>query len=45
MLRAGCETLSVKEQARHSSLLMTDVYTPQDIKNANPILLNYNGIL
>lgn len=45
MLRAGCDTLSVKEQARHSSLLMTDVYTPQDIKNANPILLNYNGIL
>lgn len=45
MLRAGCDTLSVKEQARHSSLLMTDVYTPQDIKNANPTLLNYNGIL
>ncbi len=45
MLRAGCDTLSVKEQARHSSLLMTDVYTPQDIRDANPILLNYKGIL
>lgn len=45
MLRSGCDALSVKEQARHSSLLMTDIYTPQDIKNANPILLNYQGIL
>jgi integrase len=45
MLRAGHDTLSVKEQARHSSLLMTDMYTPQDIKDANPILLNYKGIL
>lgn len=45
MLRAGCDTLSVKEQARHSSLLMTDIYTPQDIRDANPLLLNYKGIL
>ena len=45
MLRAGCDALSVKEQARHSSLLMTDIYTPQDIRDANPLLLNYNGIL
>lgn len=45
MLRAGCDALSVKEQARHSSLLMTDIYTPQDIREANPILLNYKGIL
>ena len=45
MLRAGCDALSVKEQARHSSLLMTDIYTPQDIRDANPILLNYKGIL
>ena len=43
MLRAGYDTLSVKEQARHSSLLMTDVYTPQDIRDANPLLLNYQG--
>lgn len=45
MLRAGYDTLSVKEQARHSSLLMTDIYTPQDIRDANPLLLNYKGIL
>lgn len=45
MLRAGCDTLSVKEQARHSSLLMTDIYTPHDIQQANPLLLNYEGKL
>ncbi len=45
MLRAGCDTLSVKEQARHYSLLVTDNYTPQDIRDANPLLLNYRGIL
>jgi integrase len=45
MLRAGHDALSVKEQARHSSLLMTDIYTPQDIRDANPILLNYKGVL
>lgn len=45
MLRAGYDALSVKEQARHSSLLMTDIYTPQDIRDANPLLLNYKGIL
>lgn len=43
MLRSGCDTLSVKEQARHSSLLMTDIYTPHDIQEANPLLLRYQG--
>ena len=32
-------------QEVHSSLLMTDVYTPQDIRDANPLLLNYQGVL
>ena len=45
MLRSGCDTLSVKEQARHSSLLMTDIYTPHDIQEANPLLLRYQGVL
>lgn len=45
MLRSGCDTLSVKEQARHSSLLMTDIYTPHDIQDANPLLLQYKGVL
>jgi integrase len=43
MLRK-CEVLSVRDQARHSSILMTNTYTPQDIKNANELLLNYDGI-
>lgn len=45
MLRAGHDPLSVKEQARHSSLSITDLYTPREIKDANPILLNYKGVL
>jgi integrase len=39
------DVLSVRDQARHSSILMTNTYTPQDIKNANDMLLNYEGIL
>lgn len=42
MLRC-CDTLTVRDQARHSSILMTNTYTPQDIQNANELLLNYEG--
>lgn len=42
MLR-NCDTLTVRDQARHSSILMTNKYTPQDIQNANELLLNYEG--
>lgn len=42
MLRR-CDTLTVRDQARHSSILMTNTYTPQDIQNANELLLNYEG--
>ncbi len=42
MLRS-CDSLTVRDQARHSSILMTNVYTPQDIKEANKLLLNYEG--
>lgn len=42
MLRS-CDTLTVRDQARHSSILMTNTYTPQDIQNANDLLLNYEG--
>lgn len=45
MLRAGLDTLSVKEQARHSSLQITDAYTPQEIRDSNPRLQSYKGIL
>lgn len=44
MLRA-MDTLSVKEQARHSSLVITDAYTPQSVRTANPVLQNYKGLL
>ena len=41
MLRANTDILSVRDQARHSSILITDIYTPKDIQNANQLLLNY----
>lgn len=45
MLRANTDVLSVRDQARHSSILITDIYTPKDIKEANKLILNYKGIL
>lgn len=42
MLRS-CDTLTVRDQARHSSILMTDIYTPHDIQQANPLIKNYEG--
>lgn len=44
MLRANTDPLSVRDQARHSSLLITNTYTPLDIKEANPMILNYKGV-
>lgn len=37
------DTLSVRDQARHSSILMTDIYTPHDIQEANDLIKNYDG--
>lgn len=45
MIRANTDILTVRDQARHSSILITDIYTPKDIKAANEILLNYHGLL
>lgn len=45
MLRANTDVLSVRDQARHSSILITDMYTPKDLKNANELLMNYKGEL
>lgn len=42
MLRSKLDSLSVRDQARHSSVLMTDTYTPHDIMEANPILENFD---
>ncbi len=36
------DTLSVRDQARHSSILMTDIYTPHDIQEANALIKNYD---
>lgn len=45
MLKANADVLSVRDQARHSSILITDIYTPKDIKEANKYIKNYKGIL
>ena len=45
MLKANLDVLTVRDQARHSSILITDTYTPKDIKEANKVLLNYEGVL
>lgn len=45
MLRANADVLSVRDQARHSSILITDIYTPKDIQTANEYIKNYQGIL
>jgi integrase len=37
------DVLSVRDQARHSSILMTDIYTPHDIQEANSLIKNYQG--
>ena len=39
------DTLTVRDQARHSSLLMTDVYTPHDIQSANKLIIEHKGVL
>lgn len=37
------DVLSVRDQARHSSILMTDIYTPHDVQEANSLIKNYEG--
>lgn len=45
MLRANHDVLTVRDQARHSSISITDIYTPKDITKANEDLLNWEGPL
>lgn len=45
MLRHGVDQISVRDQARHSSLAITNTYTPLEIKEANPLMLKYDGVL
>lgn len=42
MLRNNIDNLSVRDQARHSSILMTDTYTPHDIQEANPVIEKFD---
>ncbi len=44
MLRARIDNISVRDQARHSSILITDIYTPHDIEEANPIIRNFDTL-
>lgn len=43
MLKSNVDVLSVRDQARHSSILITDIYTPHDLQEANKVILNYDG--
>lgn len=45
MLRNGVDPISVRDQARHSSLAITNTYTPLELKAANPLMLKYDGVL
>ena len=45
MLRANTDVISVRDQARHSSILITDMYTPKDVRKANELLTHYEGEL
>ena len=38
LIRDNADLLSVRDQARHHSLLMTDIYTPHDIEQANEFI-------
>ena len=42
LIKTGKDLLSVRDQARHHSLLMTDLYTPKDIEEANEILRHHS---
>lgn len=45
MLRANTDVLTVRDQARHSSIMITDIYTPKDVKKANKVIVDYDGEL
>lgn len=37
------DTITVRDQARHADILMTDTYTPHDLQNANKLIMNHEG--
>ena len=44
MLRARIDNISVRDQARHYSILITDIYTPRDIEQANSIIQKFDTV-
>lgn len=42
MLRQGVPSVIVRDQARHHSIAVTDLYTPKETQNATPELLSYS---
>lgn len=38
------DNITVRDQARHADILMTDTYTPHDIQTANALIINHEGI-
>lgn len=44
MIKSKTDLLSVRDQARHSSVDITNIYTPQDCKEANATLIGYEGV-
>ncbi len=44
LLRQKIPSIDVRDQARHSSILMTDIYTPHDIQEANELIVQHKGI-
>lgn len=38
------DTITVRDQARHADILMTDTYTPHDIQTANQLLIRHQGV-
>lgn len=39
------DRITVRDQARHASILETDKYTPHDLMLANDLIKNYTGVL
>lgn len=44
MIKAKTDLLSVRDQARHSSVKVTNIYTPQECMEANAALVGYEGV-
>jgi integrase len=39
------DSITVRDQARHATVLMTDTYTPHDLEKANDLIKNHDGLL